>query len=66
MIAVRYGISEEKIDHAECFNGVQIALSEVSLSQTCAEGWAILFKKQPASVSAVLYHTLSLTSREQL
>ena len=48
---MRYGAPEKMI---ECFNGVKIALSEVCISQTCAEGWAVVFKKKPASVSTAI------------
>ena len=61
-MAVQYGRSDKKIDLSECFNGVQITSSEVCISQSCAEGWAVVFKKQPASVRLrLLFHHALMT-----
>ena len=50
VIAVQYGAPNMKMNPTACFNGVQVTSSEVCLSQTCAEGWTVVFNKQPASV----------------
>ena len=42
----------KKIDPTAYSNQVDIISSEVRITQTCASGWAVSFKKLPASVRA--------------
>ena len=45
-MAVRYGA----FDPIHWSNGVKIDADVICLTQTCAEGWTISYKKTPASV----------------
>ena len=47
-MSLQCGTAEGKI---ACFNAVKITSNEVQISQKGADGWAIAFNKEPASVS---------------
>ena len=50
-MAVQYGAPDRKTGPIRCLNGVKILSNKVSLTRTSADGWDIVFKKNPASVS---------------
>ena len=52
-MVAKHGAPGRKTDPIRCSNGVKIVASEVSLTKTCPYGWAVKFKKNPASVRNV-------------
>lgn len=55
-MAAKYGNSDEIAEPTACFNGVEVTSNEVSLRHTCPSGWAVDFKKRPASVRKIKYY----------
>ena len=53
-MAVQYGAPERKTGPIKYLNGVKILSKSVSLTQKCADGWAITFNKKPASVRHII------------
>lgn len=55
-MAAKYGLSEEKLKHTECYNAMKIISNEISLHQdpNCVTtGWKIAFKKEPPKVELI-------------